>query len=158
LRKPRRRGLYLGVFGREIYGGTLGSSFHDVLTAAGLIDVAAERFTGWPAFSLEQVIALDPDVIVLSHASATALRALPGASLLKALQQPDGLIIINDGLINDPGPRLLEAAEAVFVAAYPVLSPQPLKPPDPAVPPSPPPPPTPGASTSATDVLPLTPP
>ena len=44
--RPRRRALYLGVYGREIYGGTVGSSYHDVLTAAGLIDVAAAQYSG----------------------------------------------------------------------------------------------------------------
>ncbi len=122
----KRRALYLGVFGREIYGGTVGSSFHDILTAAGLIDVAATEFTGWPAFSLEQVIVLKPDVIVLSPNSAMALRALPGASLLTALHNPEGLIEIEAELIEDPGPRLLEAAETVFMAAYPPIVPGPV--------------------------------
>ncbi len=117
--QPRRKALYLGVFGKEIYGGTVGSSFHDILTAAGLIDVAAEQHHGWPAFSLEQIIQLNPDVIVLSPTSATALQAIPGARVLRALQQPNGLIIIKGELLEDSGPRLLEAAEAVFRAAYP---------------------------------------
>ena len=128
--QAKRRALYLGVFGREIYGGTVGSSFHDILIAAGLMDVAAAEFTGWPAFSLEQIIVLKPDVIVLSPTSATALRALPGASLLTALNRPDGLIIVDGELIEDPGPRLLEAAETVFMAAYPPVVPHPVPAPE----------------------------
>jgi iron complex transport system substrate-binding protein len=117
---PRRRALYLGLFGHEIYGGTIGSSYHDVLTAAGLIDVAAEKYSGWPKLSVEELITLNPEVIVLSPTSAAALRALPGIQALRAVT--DGqLLIIGDGILEDPGPGILDAAEAVFRAAYPVI-------------------------------------
>jgi iron complex transport system substrate-binding protein len=117
----RRRALYLGLFGHEIYGGTIGSSYHDVLTAAGLIDVAAEHYSGWPKLSVEEVITLNPEVIVLSPTSATALRALPGIQALRAVT--DGhLLIIGEGVLEDPGPGLLDAAEAVFRAAYPAVT------------------------------------
>jgi iron complex transport system substrate-binding protein len=115
---PRRRALYLAVYGREIYGGTLGTSYHDVLTAAGLIDVAATRHTGWPKLSLEDVIALNPEVLVLSSGSASALRVLPGVAALRAVT--DGqLLMLDDGLLEDAGPGLLDAAEALFALAYP---------------------------------------
>lgn len=116
--RPRRRALYLGVYGRELYGGTLGSSYHDVLTAAGLVDVAAEHHHGWPKFSLEDVIALDPEVIVLTPGSAAALRAMPGIEAIRALRD-DHLLILDDALLEDSGPALLDAAEALFSAAYP---------------------------------------
>lgn len=125
--QPRRRALYLGVYGREIYGGTVGSSYYDVLTAAGLIDVAAEHHTGWPKLSLEEVIALNPEALVLSPGSAAALRALPGVEALRAVT--DGhLLILGDALLEDPGPALLDAAEALFRLAYPEPAPVPPKP------------------------------
>jgi iron complex transport system substrate-binding protein len=117
--QPKRRALYLAVFGREIYGGTVGSSFHDILHAAGLIDVAAETLSGWPALSLEQIVAFNPEIIVCSPTSASALRALPGVNLIHALEQPTSLITVDGELLEDPGPRLLEAAEVVFELAYP---------------------------------------
>jgi len=114
----KRRVLYLGVYGRDLYGGTSGTSYHDLITAAGLSDAAVGRFTGWPKLSLESVIALDPDALVLSHGSATALRALPGVTALRAVT--DGhLLILDDELLEDPGPGLLDAAEALFRLAYP---------------------------------------
>ena len=128
--RPRRRALYLGVYGREIYGGTVGSSYHDVLTAAGLIDVAATRYSGWPKLSLEDVIALDPEAIVLSGGSANALRALPGITALRAVTDGN-LLILADDLLEDPGPGLLDAAEALFRAAYgdlPATAPAPARP------------------------------
>jgi iron complex transport system substrate-binding protein len=117
--QPKHRALYLGVYGRDLYGGTVGTSYHDLIDAAGLIDAAAGRFTGWPKLSLEDVLALDPDVLVLSAGSASALRALPGIETLRAVL--DGhLLILDDELLEDPGPGLLDAAEALFRLAYPV--------------------------------------
>ena len=64
----------------------------------------------------EDVIALNPEVIVLSAGSANALRALPGITALRAVT--DGhLLILADNLLEDPGPGLLDAAEALFRAA-----------------------------------------
>ena len=106
------------MYGRDIYGGTVGTSYHDVLTAAGLIDVAATRHTGWPKLSLEDVIALNPEVLVLSSGSASALRVLPGVAALRAVT--DGqLLVLDDGLLEDAGPGMLDAAEALFALAYP---------------------------------------
>jgi iron complex transport system substrate-binding protein len=115
----KRRAFYLGVYGRDLYGGTVGTSYHDLIDAAGLIDAAAERFTGWPKLSLEDVLALDPDALVVSPGSASALRTLPGIDTLRAVL--DGhLLIIDDELLEDPGPGLLDAAETLFRLAYPV--------------------------------------
>jgi iron complex transport system substrate-binding protein len=118
--RPRRSAIYLGIYGRELYGGTTGSSYHDVLTAAGLVDVAAAQHHGWPKLSLEEVLALDPELIVVSPSSAAALRTLPGAANLRALRD-NGLIVLDEALLEDPGPGLLEAAEALFAAAYPAV-------------------------------------
>lgn len=92
-----------------------------MLSAAGLSDVAAAQYSGWPKLSLEDVIALNPEVIVLSAGSATALRALPGIEALQAVS--DGhLLILDDALLEDPGPGMLDTAEALFRLAYPDLT------------------------------------
>lgn len=115
---PRRRALYLGVYGRDVYGGTVGTSYHDLITAAGLSDAAAGRFSGWPKLSVEDVIALDPDALVLSAGSAAALRTLPGAEAIRAVV--DGhLLILDDDLLEDPALGLLDAAETLFRLAHP---------------------------------------
>lgn len=114
----RRRVMYLGVYGRDLYGGTRGTSYHDLITAAGLTDAAAMRFSGWPKLSVEDVIALDPDALVLSAGSAATLRTLPGAEAIRAVV--DGhLLIVDDDLLEDPALGLLDAAEALVRLAHP---------------------------------------
>jgi iron complex transport system substrate-binding protein len=116
---PRRRALYVGVYGGELYGGTVGSSYHDVLTAAGLSDCAAATHRGWPKLGIEELIVLAPEVIVMKRGAADALRQLPGAGAIAALRRADGVLEIDGELLEDPGPLMLEAAEALFDAAYP---------------------------------------
>ncbi len=116
---PRRRACYVSAFGDELYGGTLGTSFHDVLTAAGLIDVAAERFRDWPKLSIEILIALDPDTLVLNRHGVAALRRLPGADALRALREPGGVLEVDPVLLQDPTLGILDAAEALVDLAYP---------------------------------------
>lgn len=115
---PRPRALYVGVYGRDLYGGGDGTSYHDLITAAGLRDAAEGRFSGWPKLSIEEVIAIDPDVLVLATGSATTLRALPGAEAIRAVV--DGrLLVLDEGLLEDPALGLLDAAEALFRLAHP---------------------------------------
>ena len=115
----RRRACYVSAFGDELYGGTLGTSFNDVLTAAGLIDVAAERLRDWPKLSIEILIAIDPDTLVLNRGGAAAIRRLPGADALRALRSPGGVLELDPALLQDPTLGILDAAEALVALAYP---------------------------------------
>jgi iron complex transport system substrate-binding protein len=121
----RRRAVYVSVYGEALSGGTVGSSYHDVLTAAGLVDAAAQRYRGWPQYRIEELIALDPQVIVTARGMGDRLRRLPGLEVLAALRRADGIIELDGALLDDPGPAMLDAAEALFAAAYPDALPAP---------------------------------
>lgn len=114
----RRRALYLGVHGSRLYGGTRGTSFHDVLVTAGLVDVAAEAgFTGWPAFTNEQILSLDPPWIITTPETEQMLCRHPGFQSLSACRA--GRVKgIATHLLTDPGLGIAEAARAVHGAVY----------------------------------------
>ena len=79
--EQRQDAMWLSIIGGKIYGGTKGTSYHDVLRFAGLRDVVAGtvNYLIWPVFSVENVISYDPEVIVTSsRESADYLRSLPG--------------------------------------------------------------------------------
>ncbi|MEM6961842.1 MAG: ABC transporter substrate-binding protein, partial [Myxococcota bacterium] len=114
----RRRALYVGVHGDRLYGGTAGTSYADVLRFAGLRDVAAEAgFSGWPTFTAEQLLVLDPPWLVTQTGRETALCRHVGFSELKACQQGQ-VRGVEAALLSDPGLRILEAAEATHAAVY----------------------------------------
>jgi iron complex transport system substrate-binding protein len=126
----RRRGCFVNLYGDQLYGGTVGSSFHDVLTAAGLVDVAApfiaargDLARGWPQYRTEDLLLLDPEVIVTTTGKRALLARLPGLAGLRALRDPVGVVELDEELIHDPGLRMLEAARELFRRLYPELPP-----------------------------------
>jgi iron complex transport system substrate-binding protein len=118
---PRRAGMYLAVIADQLFGGTTGTSYHDVLIHAGIDDCAAERYRGWPQYAAEQLLALDPPLIVTKSGMAQTLRRHPWLAGLRACRDPGGIIEIDADLIEDPGLGVLNAAEALNDAAYPVF-------------------------------------
>jgi len=116
--RERPRGLYVSLFGDVLYGGTYGSSYHDVLTAAGVKDAAAERYEGWPRYTPEMLLALDPELIVTHHGMARSLCAHPGLEQLSACRE-QRIVELDGALLGDPGLAMLEAAESLFDAVHP---------------------------------------
>lgn len=119
----RRGGLYLGVHGSDLFGGTRGSSYHDVLEYAGLVDVAAERYTGWPSYDPEALLELDPEVIVTQLGMRRALCERAELGRLRACGASGQVIEVEAWRLNDAGLGMLDAAEDVHRAAYPLPEP-----------------------------------
>ncbi|MGD8607175.1 MAG: ABC transporter substrate-binding protein, partial [Myxococcales bacterium] len=114
----RVRALYVGIHGDRLYGGTAGTSFHDVLVAAGLIDVAAEAgFEGWPAYTNEQLLSLDPPFIITNPVTEQTLCRHPGLDALTACKAGQ-IRSIDTDLLTDPGLRMVQAAAAVHAVVY----------------------------------------
>ncbi len=106
--------LYLGIHGDKLYGGTDGTSYHDVLVAGGLRDVAQDAFDGWPAYTSEQLIGLDPEIIVTTSGMEGPLCRHPGLDRLRACRAGGRIVALDRTLIGAPGLDMLEAAERVY--------------------------------------------
>jgi iron complex transport system substrate-binding protein len=117
--RPRRSAIYLAVIGSILLGGSTGTSYHDVIVHAGLTDAAAGHYANWPQYSAEQVMALDPELIVTKDELADAICVRPGLERLRACRTPGHVLTVPTGLIEDPGPAMLDAAELLFDKAYP---------------------------------------
>lgn len=114
----RLRAVYVSVYGKQLYGGARGTSYHDILTHAGLVDAAAERYEGWPALGAEQLLALDPNVIVTQQGMAAPLCEHPGMARLRACGDEGQVVELDGHLADDPGPPMLDMAEALHDAVY----------------------------------------
>lgn len=117
--RARRRALYLSTYGGKVFGGTRGSSYGDILAAAGLVDAAADAYEGWPQYSAEQLLRLDPDLVVTKPGMGAELCRIPGLGQLRVCQTASGFAEVDGVLLDDPGLPMLDAAEHVFAAAYP---------------------------------------
>ena len=95
----------------------------DALRRAGgrsMIETGGE----WPHISLEEVVHLQPDVLVFAsahgaetHREIDELRDRPGWKNLTAMQR-DSVVVVSDA-INRPAPRLVDAIERLARALHP---------------------------------------
>jgi len=105
---------------------TTGSgTFQSVLIdLAGGANVAAE-LTGWGQFSLEQLVAVDPQVIVFGSGSFVpttpeSLAARPGWGTLTAVAE-GRVYAMDTNWVDRPGPRLVDGLEAMARFIHPEL-------------------------------------
>jgi iron complex transport system substrate-binding protein len=104
----RRGALYAVVFGGRIYGGTVGTSYHDVIRFAGLRDVAAHAHRDFPQYTTEQLLRLDPEIIVTRDGMHQAICRQPGLESLRACA--GSVVEIDAALLEDPGLGMIDAA------------------------------------------------
>ncbi len=103
-----------------------GSYIDQLITLAGGINVVDKIATSaYPEVSSEQVIAADPQVIILQDqgfgGSAQAVSARPGWSAITAVK--DGRIVssVNPNLLSNPGPSVVEGLLELAEALHPGL-------------------------------------
>ena len=107
----RPTALYLALYGSFLAGGARDTSWHDVLESAGLTDAASDR-VGWPSWTALDVAERNPAWIVTERGMGPLLCAREGIAQTAACRA--GRIAEIDGdLLSDPGPTMLDAAEAL---------------------------------------------
>jgi iron complex transport system substrate-binding protein len=95
----------------------------DALRRAGARSVV-DTNVEWPRIGLEEIVRLQPEVVIFAsaHAEATrqeieALRAQPGWRDINALRQ--GNVVIVSDAINRPAPRMVDAIEQLARTLHP---------------------------------------
>jgi iron complex transport system substrate-binding protein len=91
---------------------------------AGGVNIAADSGTSWPQFSAEEIIARDPEVIILAdtdlEVTAEMVKARPGWEDITALKN-DAVYNIDADIIARPGPRMIDGLEALTKVIHPEL-------------------------------------
>lgn len=114
----RKRAMYVGLHGDKLFGSGRGTSYDDVLTHAGMVNAAAEHFEGWPRYTPEHMLMIDPDVIVTQSGMARQLCDTYGLEQLRACGDHGQVVELPAALLVDPGVAMLEATEAVHRAVF----------------------------------------
>jgi iron complex transport system substrate-binding protein len=103
-----------------------GSYIHDLIEIAGGQNIAARATSAYPQLSAEEILRGDPEIIVLAAAEYSAkpdqVAARAGWSAISAVKNKR-IVTIAPNLINRPGPRVGEAAEAYAKLVHPELFP-----------------------------------
>jgi iron complex transport system substrate-binding protein len=101
-----------------------GSYINDLIEIAGGTNIAAKTTSAYPQLSAEEILRSDPEVIVLAAADYSAkpdqVAARAGWSAISAVKNKR-IATIAPNLINRPGPRVGEAAEAYARILHPEL-------------------------------------
>jgi iron complex transport system substrate-binding protein len=101
-----------------------GSYIHDLIEIAGGQNIAARSTSAYPQLSAEEILRGDPEIIVLAAAEYSAkpdqVVARSGWSVITAVRNKR-IETIAPNLINRPGPRVGEAAEAYARLVHPEL-------------------------------------
>lgn len=123
----RRRSILSYTLFGSTYGGD--TCFNAIAGAAGLRNAAA-GLKGWPQLSKEQILAMDPDLILLPMWSyggktdpAQFRRAFVGDPLFASLKAVKGgrVISISDAHFMNNSQYMVDGAEDLAKAAYPEL-------------------------------------
>ena len=100
-----------------------GTFITQLIDRAGGENIAAD-LDGYPQLSLEQVVAADPDFIILGDArygvSPESIADRPGWENLSAVKN-EQVVPFNDDLVSRPGPRLVDALEELAKLLHPEL-------------------------------------
>ncbi len=101
-----------------------GSYIHDLIEIAGGQNIAARATSAYPQLSAEEILRSDPEIIVLDASDYSAkpdqVAGRTGWSQVSAVKNKR-IVTIAASLINRPGPRVGEAAEAYARLVHPEL-------------------------------------
>ncbi|MFQ6014331.1 MAG: ABC transporter substrate-binding protein [Anaerolineae bacterium] len=100
-------------------------TWHDqLIELSGGMNIAAGAKSQWTQFSTEEIIAQDPEIIVLGDAlwgvTAEQVKERQGWSVISAVKE-GAIFPINDNLISRPGPRIVDGLEALARIVHPEL-------------------------------------
>lgn len=115
----RKQGIYLSAYGTQMFGGTIGTSYYDLLVYGGLTDAAAKRFTGWPQYTAEHVLSMDPEIIISPRGVPARLCESGPLAVLQACQNARaGFVELPMSWLEDPSFVMLDVVESIREAVY----------------------------------------
>ena len=108
-----------------------GSWVGDMITQCGAENIAATAPSAWPRLSLESLVAHDPEIILVAADASPEERRMVENQITRMDEHPvwkhlsairnHRVHILNAELFTIPGPRMVDALEAIATAIHPTL-------------------------------------
>ena len=98
-----------------------GSFVNDAIKIAGGKNVAADAQQAYPQYSVEKLLEDDPEYYLAGKSSGVTVEDIVGRqpySSLRAVQQ-NKVFVVNDDLVNRPGPRIVEGVREIAETIHP---------------------------------------
>ncbi len=123
-RASHRPRVFLQIGMAPIVSAGSATFLHELITRAGGVNAAAGT-TAYPRFSQEQVIALAPEVLIITSMNREGLFQQALAEWRRWPQMPavagNRLHIVDSNCLDRPGPRLVEGLEQLARLIHPTL-------------------------------------
>jgi ABC-type Fe3+-hydroxamate transport system substrate-binding protein len=112
--KSQPLGLYLSVLGDSIFGGTAGTSYADMLHYGGVKDLAAAHgFKDWPRYNPEQLLEMNPSIIITQKGAGAVICGHSALGLMAACSTEGHILELSSDFQPDPGLGVVESAAEV---------------------------------------------
>jgi len=122
LKPEQKLKVWIEVSG-ELFTAGKGTFLNELLEKAGGINIADTE--GWAQFSSEQVIAKNPDVILVTYGyydkeAVSNILSRRGWQAVKAIKEQN-VVELDSDMVNRPGPRIIDGLESIAKTLYPQL-------------------------------------
>lgn len=101
-----------------------GSFIDTLITMAGGVNLGASAEMEWAQFSTEEIIAQDPEIIILGDANygvtVESVKERPGWGVITAVKE-GAIYPIDDNLVSRPGPRIVNGLEELARIIHPEI-------------------------------------
>ncbi|MCL5985988.1 MAG: helical backbone metal receptor [Actinobacteria bacterium] len=118
--KENRPKVFYEVWNEPLMTAGVDTFIHDMITIAGGINIASiDNLTGWPEYSVERLIEINPDIIIAPKTLAPTPDTITGDKRLSGVKAvlENKVFIVDDDLVTRPGPRvvigLMDLARAI---------------------------------------------
>jgi iron complex transport system substrate-binding protein len=97
----------------QLYTVGSGVFMDDLITIAGGVNIAADLSSGWFQMSEEQLLELNPDLIISSYITRDEILGKAAWQELNAVKN-ERIYKVNDDLTSRPGPRIVQGLEELY--------------------------------------------
>lgn len=125
LKEEERLKVFYELYREPLMSAGPGTFVDDMITLAGGKNIAAQGQEEYPQFSLEILLQEDPPVYLAASGSmsdAGDIKKRPGWENLNAVKE-EKVYVIEENLVNRPGPRIVEGLKEIARAIHPELFP-----------------------------------
>ncbi|MGF1471454.1 MAG: ABC transporter substrate-binding protein [Rubrobacteraceae bacterium] len=98
-----------------------GSFINDAIEIAGGNNVASDAQQAYPQYSVEKLLEDDPEYYLAGKSSGVTVEDIKNRQPYSSLQavQQDRVFVINDNLVNRPGPRIVQGVRLIAETIHP---------------------------------------
>ncbi len=126
LAENERRKVFYEIWSDPLYTAGKGTFIDSLIDDAGGYNIAREAEGSWPTYSIESLIAADPEVYISSEHSTPeglTLAELRQRDVFREISafKNDRLYLVDQDLVNRPSPRIIEGYQEFIKAIFPEL-------------------------------------